>query len=945
MSTLFGTQLEPFEEHQSPSPNETTDNPYETSLAQRSTSFSGRKNSVTSPSATVNTLHRQLSGDPESPPPAWKRRPSVTTRNSRSPTIGPVPLSPPSASPSTRSPRSPSESSVRSRHSVNSGQIARRHPNLTMTTASSARNPLPMPNGMFLHESPNGSSTSLSDHADLALPNPAFRRRAGGSGSNRSSIASSQDLSALTSEELWALGHEQEIPDMSNPTRQAAERPLDTVRRMSKRLERGDQNYYGGLPGDVIWPAAPPVQDILPDSLTSKSFVSVASLGSRKMSKRGRSRHSSIDVIPGISAKDNDGLYMHGASTPGSPAPVKMVNGTLSSAHSSTTSLASQGVAPNKSFGSLSRPPSTYYSRDFLSSLAPREGGYAIAAQMGGGLGAHGTMSVEERRRSTVTDDGRSKTVGSRAPLSKSAGMGRWSLDGGENYGRPYATPSANTTTSNLSGPPITSAEPSPPANEAAPPLPDGALSAVSAHRSANPSAIASSPPLAPSTTPPNPSPLSQQNNQQSISSQPAVTPGPTPAPAVTPASAGPVAPQSKKTKKQLAKEAKTAEKAEAVKLGRARAEAARAEALKKQAAKEEAKRKEKEEKERKKAEKKAAKQKKSQPVPVLAASKSAQGQTRPSPAPPANSQADGLGAPPAGSDFAPPPVVSQQTARTGSTTESRPVIQPKRSFFGTLRKRLSYGGSSSETKSTDVPPVPKIDPKKVAQGQGQYPSRQLQNEPSPVGVPTAAGTTADQMVVRPPRGDSLVNGSPSPVAPQVISGALAEAPASLQSSPTPAAVPHVPAQHSPRAPSSPRAGSPAASPVRKRNSVVGPRPMPEGKSRPTSLAASSADHHAYAATPGHVASPGNHDDSANEHGMVPVTPSTSGDSTSYVQSLGSHMTNVTPITSPSESEGGRTSEDGGWVGQTEPARIGSKDSNETVHGARDPELAPPIVA
>lgn len=74
----------------------------------------------------------------------------------------------------------------------------------------------------------------------------------------------------------------------------------------------------------------------------------------------------------------------------------------------------------------MNRPPSTYYSRDFLSSLAPREGGYAIAATMGNGLGAHGAMSVDERRRSQYEPTGR------RAPVSKSAGMGRWSLDGGE---------------------------------------------------------------------------------------------------------------------------------------------------------------------------------------------------------------------------------------------------------------------------------------------------------------------------------------------------------------------------------------------------------------------------------------------------------------------------------------------------------------------------------
>jgi hypothetical protein len=52
----------------------------------------------------------------------------------------------------------------------------------------------------------------------------------------------------MTSEDLWQLDGEA-VPDMSNPERKAAERPLDTVRRISKQSE---QSWQTGLPFDVI---------------------------------------------------------------------------------------------------------------------------------------------------------------------------------------------------------------------------------------------------------------------------------------------------------------------------------------------------------------------------------------------------------------------------------------------------------------------------------------------------------------------------------------------------------------------------------------------------------------------------------------------------------------------------------------------------------------------
>ena len=95
-------------------------------------------------------------------------------------------------------------------------------------------------------DSPCGSATELEDGA-LPHPNAPFRKRPS---SNRSSLVS-QDISSLTSEELWNLEQEGVLPDMSNPTRQADERPLDTVRRISMRMEHS-QSFHNGLREDLI---------------------------------------------------------------------------------------------------------------------------------------------------------------------------------------------------------------------------------------------------------------------------------------------------------------------------------------------------------------------------------------------------------------------------------------------------------------------------------------------------------------------------------------------------------------------------------------------------------------------------------------------------------------------------------------------------------------------
>lgn len=167
----------------------------------------------------------------------------------------------------------------------------------------------------------------------------------------------------------------------------------------------------------------------------AKSYTNVVGLAQKAplLGRKRTSRQPSVESINGANglARPASMISPQGGKTaPSSPGvdlrrPDSMF---LSSAHSSSTDLSASG----KVHPSLSRPPSTYYSRDFLSSLAPREGGYAIAAMMGGGLGAIGTMSVEEKRRSSMIEEQRERRPASRAPAARSTGMGRWSLDGGE---------------------------------------------------------------------------------------------------------------------------------------------------------------------------------------------------------------------------------------------------------------------------------------------------------------------------------------------------------------------------------------------------------------------------------------------------------------------------------------------------------------------------------
>lgn len=117
-------------------------------------------------------------------------------------------------------------------------------------------------------------------------------------------------------------------PDLSNPYRESYERPLDTVKRLSRQADQTPQ----WIPTDAssIWPDAMPLVQPLPTK--SRSSISLHSLS-------GRTR------------------------APASPA------------------MPPPSMSRKSSMASTTSPPTAYsIQRDFLSSLAPREGGYAIAA-------------------------------------------------------------------------------------------------------------------------------------------------------------------------------------------------------------------------------------------------------------------------------------------------------------------------------------------------------------------------------------------------------------------------------------------------------------------------------------------------------------------------------------------------------------------------------------
>lgn len=193
-------------------------------------------------------------------------------------------------------------------------------------------------------------------------------------------------------------------PDMSNPMRASAERPLDTAYRMSQSI---DQPVYP-VCAEILWPTAPPELDYLPP-VKNRSLTNLGSIRKRSgtLKKRNSSKAASMHEAYQEQAFAKD---------------------SLSSAHSSTTSLT---LSKNMSQSSLqSRTPSHGYSLDLLSTLMPREGGYAVAAQIG-----HGGSPTAEDRRSYPTSPPNSYR-GPRGPAARSSGM-RWNVESEEYYAPP----------------------------------------------------------------------------------------------------------------------------------------------------------------------------------------------------------------------------------------------------------------------------------------------------------------------------------------------------------------------------------------------------------------------------------------------------------------------------------------------------------------------------
>ncbi|KAL7423205.1 hypothetical protein Q5752_002505 [Cryptotrichosporon argae] len=643
--------VQPWEEQQSPSPEQTTHNPYETTLAlARSRSSSHPTSSSPLPSLLDRTasLQRQLSGDPDAPPQPWKRRSSVAPRHPPGPDTFAAPPS-------------------------------RRHPSLTMTVSRATP-----------HSLADTPETMQDEYDDLPLPQPSFRRGTRrsfhSSHSNRSSTIS---IEGLNSEELWALEQQEDAPDLANPHRPSSQRPLDTV-----RLSQHSDANFSGLPQEIIWPIAPAEAYVAP--VKSKSFSHVPSISRRPTKSRKPSVGS---VTTGV------------ASAPISP--MTKESPLVHSANSSSTSLHAQSIKTNKSQPQLARPMSGLYAPDFLHTLAPREGGYAVAAMM--------SAPEVERRRSMLGSEQRPRS--SRAPLARSAGMGRWSLDGGEEFTRKvYATPSAATTSSNLSQPPITSEM----VEELAQPratLPAGASPAVVESSSA----LAGVPvPAATAMSPPPPQPVLQTpTSAPAPAATPAVASSSTTAKSTSTAPAKAAAITQPKSKKQLAKEVKAQAKADAINLNRERAEAARqavrVKAREREAAakaKEEARHKAKEEEQRLKAEKKANKLKSSSVSSLpfsrkrSTASVKAVANSQPPPPVPAvppiyanhtrKAASESVPAVPAELGGARPRPVSVAPARDGTEQFKR-----RTGFFGTLRKRFSTAPEVSALPSIPASPLP----------------------------------------------------------------------------------------------------------------------------------------------------------------------------------------------------------------------------------------------
>lgn len=370
---------------------------------------------------------------------------------------------------------------------------------------------------------------------------------------------------------------------------------------------------------------------------------------------------------------------------------------------------------------------------------------------------------------------------------------------------------------------------------------------------------------------PANPSPLSQHTHADDVVTPHAERPpAPLPLPTAeeTPAAhAGVAVPggtaattelKTKKSKRDLAKEAKAAkaeaQKAEHIRKAEEKAAAIKAKADRKAAeakAKDEMKRKEKEEKERRKAEKKAKKNgtsttgtaTKAVPAPVPKPTST----VAPTSSPRQKAQSMPFGTTP------PPPPSSQQSVRTkaSESTLKTQTQKPKFGFLGTLKKRFSGPSTSlADVSMRQDSDAANLHSMPSPSGPGVSASAQAQAQTTPKTEIRTSSMAASSFNTPPPGMDfSPISASaPSPTpTPVPVAAPLELAPVipvhstasdGLSLSPQPDQGAILGNSPSPSARSLAKVTSRDQTSVRSRSaSLHGPRPMPSSATRPESIA------------------------------------------------------------------------------------------------------------
>lgn len=552
-------------------------------------------------------------------------------------------------------------------------------------------------------------------------------------------------------------------------------------------------------------------------------------------------------------------------------------------------------------------------------------------------------------------------------------------------------TSSAATTSSNLTAPPLTSNQadvyPSEPRGPARSQVPEGALPpAINVHGASTQSSPVSS---AMQRSSPNPSPLSQQTHAQDITSNDAgdtaegsnvnkvtsdqcpvgiavsapiklstsKTSIPTDSIAAESATPPPI---NKKSKKQLAKDTKAQQKAEAQAVARAKAEQLRQDLAKKQQQREEeqrrkieTKQKEKEEKARRKAEKKEKRNgflrkpassalTKAEIESAVASSQAEASANRIEasttafkPAPAIISSSTSLPAMQSALSVNKLPTVRPEASESGQTSPSptpagqflslfktgekqgendkKPEVKLKRSFFGTLKKRFSYYTVDEE----GVSPMTSQRARRTITIAGPTGVREQEAGKTGHEKQEANGLfkrrlEKDGLIAPPPRQTSLIAvASDSSI--HRRDDTVTEETSEITADESPRTVrPNSTLISSPSASSDQILRKPISTEETFSNKVLSQSSLSEARNpSPIEGNISSSEHTRADDQISDVLSPsaattadfGTNLGSSSPAPM-PVTPSTSGDSQlSYIHSHASHNSNITPVTSVSESE------------------------------------------